>query len=61
MRDELGRKIMKEFAVLRAKTYNYLKDNNNAYKKARGTKKMYHKKKLSLKIITISRSDSIWK
>ena len=46
IKDELGRKIMKEFAVLIAKTYNYLKDNNNAYKKARETKKMYHKKKI---------------
>ena len=35
---------MNEFAVLRAKTYNYLKDNNNAYKKARGTKKCIIKK-----------------
>ena len=26
---ESGRKIMEEFAALRAKTYSYLRDNNN--------------------------------
>ena len=29
MKDELGGQIMKEFVELRAKTYSYLKDNNN--------------------------------
>ena len=29
-----GRKIMKEFAALSAKTYNYLTDNNNEDKKS---------------------------
>ena len=38
-KDELGRKIMKEFVVLRAKTYAYLLDDNNEIKKAKGTKK----------------------
>ena len=38
MKDELGGKIKKEFVGLRAKPYSYLKDNNNEYKKAKGTK-----------------------
>ena len=29
MKDELGGKIMREFAALRAKTHSYLTDNNN--------------------------------
>ena len=29
MKDELGEQIMKEFVGLGAKTYNYLKDNND--------------------------------
>ena len=29
---------MKKFGRLRAKTYSYLKDNNDEYKKAKGTK-----------------------
>ena len=31
---------MKEFVGLRAKTYNYLKENNDEDKKAKETKKM---------------------
>ena len=30
---------MKEFVWLRAKTYSYLKENNDENKKAKGTKK----------------------
>ena len=29
MKDELGGKIMREFAALRAKTYSYLTKNNS--------------------------------
>ena len=34
MKDELGRKIRKEFSALRAKTYIYLTENNNENEKA---------------------------
>ena len=39
MKNELGGKIMTEFTALRPKTYNYLTDDNNENKKAKGTKK----------------------
>ena len=39
MKDELGGKIMTEFAALRPKTYSYLMDDGNSDKKAKGTKK----------------------
>ena len=38
-KDELGRKIMKEFVGLRAKTWAYLLDDDSEHKKAKGTKK----------------------
>ena len=38
MKDELGLEIMKEFAELRAKTNNYLKDNNMKIKKQKAQK-----------------------
>ena len=43
MKDELGGKIITKFVGLRAKTYNYLIDDGNEDKKAKGTKKMCHK------------------
>ena len=46
MKDELGGQIMKQFVGLRAKTYSYLKDNNDEDKKAKGTKKCVIKRKL---------------
>ena len=46
MEDELGWQIIKEFVGLRAKTYSYLKDNNDEDKKAKGTKKCVIKRKL---------------
>ena len=39
MNDGLGRKIMKEFVALRAKTYSYLTSNNDEDKRAKSTKK----------------------
>ena len=35
MTDELGVQIMKEFVGLRAKTYSYVKDNNDEDKKSK--------------------------
>ena len=46
MNHELGGQIMKEFVGLRAKTYSYLKDNNDEDKKAKSTKKCIIKRKL---------------
>ena len=37
MKNELGGQLMKEIAGLTAKTYSYLKDNNDEDKKANGT------------------------
>ena len=37
-KDELGRKIMKEFLAFRPKTYSYLIDQESKHKKAKGTK-----------------------
>ena len=48
-KDELGRKIMKEFLGLRAKTYAYLMDDDSEKKKAEGTKKCGIKQRLMFK------------
>ena len=45
MKDELRGQILKEFVGLRAKTYSYLKDNNDEDKKAKSTKQLVIKKK----------------
>ena len=39
MKDELGGKIMTEFAALRLKTYSYLTDDCEEDKNPKGTKK----------------------
>ena len=44
IKDELGGQIMKEFVELRAKTYSYLRDNNDGDKKSKRHKKVCHKK-----------------
>ena len=49
MKDELGAQIMKKFVRLRTRTYSYLKDKNNEYKKAKDTKRCVIKRKLKLK------------
>ena len=41
-----AKKSMKEFVGLRAKTYSYLRDNNDEDKKEKGTKKCVIKRKL---------------
>ena len=38
LKDKLGGQIMKEFAGLKAKTYSYLKENNDEDKTPKGTK-----------------------
>ena len=48
-KDELGRKIMKEFVALRAKTYAYLTDDDGEEKKAKVTKKCVIKRELMFK------------
>ena len=53
MKDEIGGEIMKEFVGLRAKTYIYLKDNNDEDKKAKDTKIYVIKRKLKFQIIKI--------
>ena len=51
-KDELGRKVMKTFVGLRAKTFSYLIDDGSKdKKKAKGTKKCIIKRKLDLEII----------
>ena len=39
MKDELGVKIMTEFATLRSKKYSYLMSDGNSHTKPKGTKK----------------------
>ena len=45
MKDELGGKIMREFAALRVKTCNYLTDDGDEDKKSKRHKKVCHKTK----------------
>ena len=44
MKDELGEKIMEEFAALRLKAYSYLADDNNENKKAKNKKSVIKRK-----------------
>ena len=48
MKDELGGKIMTEFAALRPKTYSCLMDDANSDKKAKGTKNCETKRVLKV-------------
>ena len=45
-KDELGRKIIKEFFTFRAKTYAYLMSDESEIKKAKGTKECVIKREL---------------
>ena len=49
MKEELGGKIIKEFAELREKTYAYLMDDDNEHKKAKETKRCVIKKGVMFK------------
>ena len=49
MKDELKRKIMKQFVELRAKTYSYLIDDSIEDEKAKGPKKCVIKKHFKFK------------
>ena len=51
-KDELGGKVMKEFAGIWAKTYPYLMDDDSEHKKAKGTKKCIIKRRLLFKNYT---------
>ena len=54
MKNELGGKIMTEFAALWPKTYSYSMNDDNNDKKSKGTKKCAIKKYLNLMIIKIA-------
>ena len=49
MEDELGGQRIKKFIGLRAKTYSYLKGNNDEDKKAKGTRKCVIKRNLKFR------------
>ena len=53
-KDELGRKIMKEFCALRAKTYAYLMDDDSNKKKAKRTKNCVTKREIMFENYTDS-------
>ena len=57
-KDELGRKIIKEFCALRAKTYAYLMDDDIEKKKAKETKKFIIKRRLMFENYKDSSSSS---
>ena len=49
MKDELGRKITGEFAALSPKTYSFLTDDGDKYKKDKSIKNCVIKRKLKFK------------
>ena len=62
MKDQLGKKFIKQLVVLTAKTYSYLTDNSNKHKKAKGTKEFVIKRKFKFKDYkNWLKSNSTWK
>ena len=53
MKDELGGKILTEFALMRPKMYSYFTDNDNDDKKAKVAKRFVIKRKIKVQIINI--------
>ena len=49
MKYKLGWQIINKFVGLSAKTYSYLKDNDNDYKKSKRTKKCVRKRNLKFR------------
>ena len=45
MKDKLGKKIMRDFVVVRPEKYSYLIDHNDENKKSKRHKKVCYKKK----------------
>ena len=54
MKDELGRKIITEFAASSSKTYSYLLDDGDENKKQEAQKSVSLSEKLNLKITKIN-------
>ena len=53
IKEDIDGKVMKEFAILRAKGCSYLTDNNEEAKKAKRPKHVSQKEQLNLKVMNI--------
>ena len=56
MKDKFHEQIMKEFVTDRPKSYIYLKDNDDDYKKAKGTKECVVKRKIKFQDYKLRKS-----
>ena len=61
MKDKFHGQIMKEFVTDRLKSYIYLKDNDDDYKKAKGTKECVVKRKIKFQDYKLRKSLSNFK
>ena len=61
MKDKFHGQIMKEFVTDRPKSYIYLKDNDDDYKKAKGTKECVVKRKIKFPDYKLRKSLSNFK
>ena len=61
MKDKFHEQIMKEFVTDRPKSYIYLKDNDDDYKKAKGTKECVVKRKIKFQDYKLRKSLSNFK